>query len=319
MKSERPFLSWLAEDFERFIVVKRAGGAVYKTQHHLLIRFDRYVCEHIAQPPLTPEILTQWLASCTSSPRDRDNSVSVVWQALAHARRHGAQVQTLPPRPPKAPSYWRQRLPRVVSPSEVTRLMEAAHRLPPLGQWRGVCTGTLLGLLYVTGLRIGEAQALDVGDLDRKQGILTIVSGKFGKRRALPLRRSTVQALTRYLEHPLRPLGTEDSAPFFVSCRRQRLCGQAMRRGIREAGKLAQLVDPIPRPHDFRHSFAVRQLARAYAENLDFETLLPALSTYLGHTSVEATRSYLVANGSIFEHAARRFAEATQALDEAHP
>lgn len=319
MKSERPFLSWLADDFERFIAVKRAGGAVYKTQHRLLICFDRYVCEHAPEPPLTLKILTQWLANCTSSPKSRDNSVSVVWQALAHARRRGAQVQPLPPRPPKAPSHWRQRPPRIVAPSEVPRLMEAARRLPPLGQWRGVCTHTLLGLLYVTGLRVGEARALNVGDLDRKQGILTIVSGKFGKSRALPLRRSVVQALTRYLEHPLRPLGTEDSAPFFVSCRRQRLCIHAMRYGIQEAGKLAQLADPMPRPHDFRHSFAVRQMTRAYAENLDFEILVPTLSTYLGHTCVEATRSYLITNGSIFEHAARRFAEATHTLDEVHP
>lgn len=319
MKSPHPFLSWLATDFERFIAVKRSGGAAYTTQRQLLIRFDRYVCDHAPEPPLPGEVVTQWLASRELTPRSRDNFVSVVWQALAYASRRGASVQQLPPKPPSAPLYWRKSQPRIVSATEMVRLMEAAGRLLPVGQWRGVCIGTLLGLLYVTGIRIGEARALDVGDVNERQGILTIRNGKFGKSRALPLRGSTVQALMRYLEHPLRPLGTEDSLPLFVSSYRQRLSMTAIQNGIQAAGRLAGLAAPVPHAHDFRHSFAVRQLARAYAKNLDFEAFLPALSTYLGHSSVEATRSYLLDNGVLFEHAARRFAEATQPLDEVHP
>ena len=53
-----------------------------------------------------------------------------------------------------------------------------------------------------------------------------------------------------------------------------------------------------------------------YRENRDVNNLLPALSTYLGHISVENTRTYLIANGLLLEEANRRFSIKSAALDE---
>ena len=68
--------------------------------------------------------------------------------------------------------------------------------------------------------------------------------------------------------------------------------------------------------HQFRHTFAVSHVAAWYAEGRDVNALLPTLSTYLGHISVENTRLYLTANGALLEQAAARFAHKTSALDE---
>lgn len=315
MKNRQRFTSWLADHFERFVAVKRAGGADYSSQRRLLLTFDRYLCKQDLEPPLEGETLVRFLGSFEKTPRARDNVVSVVWQALGHARRHGARVEPLPERPPRAPLYWRRRQPRIVSAEEMAQLLVAAHRLPPVDGWRALTIGTLLGLLYVTGIRIGEARALNVGDLDRQDGILTIVRGKFGKSRALPLRRSAVRALVHYIDHPRRPLRRDAAAPIFVSSLSRRLSRPAVQSGVQAAGRAAQLAIPVPRPHDFRHTFAVRCLAACYAEGRDVDVALPALSTYLGHASLEGTRRYLVANGSLLEHAARRFAKTTSALD----
>lgn len=312
----RPFESWLAEPFERFVAIKRAGGATYSTQRNLLLAFDRYLGEHAPSPPLERETLTLYLASLKRTLRARDHVVSVVWQALAHARRHGAPVDPLPERPPRAPAYWRRRPPRIVSPEEMTRWLQAAYDLPPANGWRGLTTATLLGLLYVTGMRIGEALALDVGALDRAERILTVVRGKFRKSRSLPLRASTVRALTRYLEHPLRPLPAAAGMPLFVSILRRRLSQPAAQASVNAAALAAGISPPLPRPHDLRHTFAVSRLATCYAEEGDAQALLPILSTYLGHSSVEATRRYLIANGSILREAARRFSSGTSVLDE---
>ena len=46
---------------------------------------------------------------------------------------------------------------------------------------------TLIGLLVVTGMRVGEAIALDLRDFDAEQGLITVRQGKLGKSRALPL------------------------------------------------------------------------------------------------------------------------------------
>ena len=58
---------------------------------------------------------------------------------------------------------------------------------------------TLIGLLAVTGVRVGEAIAADRDDLDLEAGVLVVEHGKFGKSRALPLHASTVAALGEYL------------------------------------------------------------------------------------------------------------------------
>jgi integrase len=78
----------------------------------------------------------------------------------------------------------------------------------------------------------------------------------------------------------------------------------------------ARIAHPQPRPHDFRHTFAVRRVAAWYQKGRDVNALLPALSTYLGHVSVENTRLYLTANSALLEQAAQRFAHQTRALDK---
>ncbi len=140
--------------------------------------------------------------------------------------------------------------------------------------------------------------------------------GKFGKSRALPLRESTTEALVRYVEHPLRPVGKDASAPIFVSRLRRCLSYSTVRLDLRSTCLAAKTPKPWPRPHDFRHTFAVSRVEAWYAQGRDVNTLLPALSTYLGHTSVEKTRRYLTANGVLLEQAAARFAHQTRALDE---
>jgi integrase/recombinase XerD len=313
----RVFTSWLAPHFERFVALRRASGAGYVSQRNLLLAFDRYVSGHAPQPPLRRETLIQYLASLDRlSPRGRDNVVGVVWPALTHALRHSAGVEALPARPPKPASHWRQRPPCILSATEVASVMAAARRLPPVDILRPATTATLLGLLYTTGMRIGEALALNVGDLDHHDRILTVRRGKFGKSRALPLRESTVEALLRYLDHPLRQVSTDASAPFFVSHRRRRLSYPALWPAVRKACLAAGISKPVPRPHDFRHTFAVSRVAAWYAQGRDVNALLPTLSTYLGHVSVENTRLYLTANGVLLEQAAARFARKTSALDE---
>ncbi len=317
MSRPRPFNSWLAPHFDRFVALRRASGARYVSQRSLLLAFDRYLDANAPKPPLLRETVIQYLASLDRlSPRGRENIVSVLWPSLGHALRHGARVEPLPVRPLSPPPHSRQRQPRIVTTTETQSLLAAARELPPQSTLRPATTATLIGLLYTTGIRIGEALALDVGDLDPKDRILSIRKGKFGKSRSLPLLESTVEALVRYLEHRLRPLGTEASAPFFVSGRRRRLAGPTVRVAITNACQIAGTAKPWPRPHDFRHTLAVSRVAAWYCEGRDVNALLPVLSTYLGHVSVQNTRRYLIANGVLLEQAGARFEHQTRALDE---
>lgn len=320
MSSARVFTSWLAPYFERFVALKRASGASYVSGRKLLLAFDLHVHTQAPQPPLQQETLMQYLASLERlTLRGRDNVVAVVWPALAYASGHGARVEELPARPPTSSQDWRQRQPRILTCKEAQSLLAAARQLRPQSWLRPTTITTLLGLLYTTGLRIAEALGLDIDDLDTKHRILTVRKGKFGKSRCVPLLESTVDALVRYVNHPLRPLGTEPSAPFFVSDYKRRLAVTTARSGILSACRLAGIPEPWPRPHDFRHTFAISRVAAWYEQGRDVNGLLPALSTYLGHVSVENTRRYLIVNGVLLQHAAARFARQTSCLDGVLP
>ena len=317
MTRPRVFMSWLAPYFNSFVALKRASGLLYDSARNLLLAFDRYVNAHAPAAPLRRETLMQYVTSLDRlSPRGRDNAVGVVWSAVSHAQRHGAPINALPERPTRPWRFWSRRQPRIVSGTEVESLLATARQLPPKGSLRPATIATLVGLLYTTGIRIGEALALDVGDLNRRDRILTIRNGKFGKSRVLPLRQSVAEALACYVVHPLRPIGTGQTDTFFVSRLRRRLADSTARSAIATVCLQAGIAHPQPRPHDFRHTFAVSRIAAWYQEGRDVNTLLPALSTYLGHVSVENTRLYLTANGALLEQAAQRFAHKTRALDE---
>lgn len=172
MNTSRSFRSPFAPYLDRFVSLKRAVGLQYNSARNMLLAFDRYIDAHAPETPLRQETLIQYLISLQRlSPRARDNAVGVVWAALAYAHSHGALIESLPERPAPSPQFWRQRQPRIVSATEIGDILAATRDLPPKGSLRPATMATLLGLLYTTGIRIGEALALDVGDFDCRDRI----------------------------------------------------------------------------------------------------------------------------------------------------
>jgi integrase len=98
-------------------------------------------------------------------------------------------AELLPQRPHRASPY-------LYSDAEIAALIAATDSLrTPL---RRATFATLIGLMAVTGIRVGEAIALDNGDVDLAAGRLLVRHGKFGKTRELALHPTTVQALRDY-------------------------------------------------------------------------------------------------------------------------
>jgi len=143
---------------------------------------------------------------------------------------------------------------------------------------------TLFGLLAATGMRIGEAIALDRSDFDANAGTLTVHNTKFGKSRELPLHPSTTAALTRYLARRdrRRPAGSTEA--LLVSTVGTRLLMSDVQTCFRtlraRAGILPRSAACRPRLHDLRHSFAVCTLLDAYRTDGDPGLKIAALSTY---------------------------------------
>ena len=207
----------------------------------------------------------------------------------------------LPQRPLRASPY-------LYSDAEIAALIAATGSLrTPLRQ---ATFTTVIGLLAVTGIRVGEAIALNRGDVDLAAGRLTVRHGKFDKARELALHPSTVEALRRYQRLRRRLAPVTGTAALFVSQAGTRLlyCNvqTTFHRLIRLAGLAPRSGLCRPRIHDLRHSFAVRAMLDAYAAGQDGQTRLTLLSTWLGHVHPHSTYWYLSASPELMAAAGQR-------------
>lgn len=204
--------------------------------------------------------------------------------------------------------------PYLYSDDEIHRLLDAALKMPcryergELRPWVYYC---LLGLLSVTGLRLGEAQNLELQDVDLKTAVLTIRAAKFGKTRLVPLHATTCKVLADYLTRRQRHwAGRAASSYLFVSSGGNRLDSGDIHRTFyalsRQIGLRAPADRHGPRLHDLRHRFATKTLVHWYRSDQDPGRQLPILSTYLGHVHVADTQWYLSDSPELMREAMRR-------------
>jgi integrase len=234
---------------------------------------------------------------------------------LGLVRGFAVYLHTLDPRteiPPTdlLPRGRRRRRPYLYSEEDVRVLLDAAQKLN--GLLRAHTYSTLIGLLAVTGMRVGEAIALDRCDVDWPEAVLTIRDAKFGKSREIPLHPTTREALRKYARRRDRVFRGTSVPAFFVSLRNTRLIYQNVRatffRIIDHVG-FADRKPHRPRIHDLRHSFALWTLRDWYRAGVDVGCRLPQLATYLGHTDPSSTYWYLQAAPELMRLAARRLEE----------
>jgi integrase len=193
--------------------------------------------------------------------------------------------------------------PYIYAEAEIVALMAAARTLRPPSTAASI--ETLIGLMASTGLRLGEALGLDRQHVDLEDGALHVRAAKQSKQREVPLHPTTTAALRDYARVRDRYRPEPETAAFFTNSLGQRLSKHtvhpAFRELIREVGLEARGKRARPRPHDLRHSFAVRTLLGWYRSGAEVERELPLLSTYLGHVQPVSTYWYLEAAPELLE------------------
>lgn len=305
--STRRFRSVQANTLKAYLEMKIAMGYKYITQGVRLYQFDRHLFEQ-AYPYawLEREIVESFLhqfKDCNAYSQSCVRSTMRGYCRCLHLREPCSYVLERSLAKAKRPSRF-----YIYSHNEVTVLSQAAAALGPPGSIRGDSVKALLCLLYTCGLRISEALALNVEDMDREQRTLLVRNGKFGKDRYVPLSVSSIEALLRYRQKAA-PISKDQA--LFISSRGTRLSrktvGNIFRRLLRECGIASQA--PWPRLHDLRHTYAVNCLCKWYEQGLDVNAMLPVLSTVMGHVKVSCTQVYLHVPAQLREHAAERFAQ----------
>lgn len=198
--------------------------------------------------------------------------------------------------------------PHLFTSDEVSALMAAASRLrSPL---RAATLETVIGLLAVSGLRVGEVLRLDDDDFDADDSLLIVRRSKGGRSRMMPLHATTVEGLVSYVALRDGHFPEPRSESLFVSTVGRRIGSGNLREAFVEVVALAGLSPRSqgqgPSLGGFRHTFAVETLIAWHEDGAEVAPRMPLLSAYLGHASPSSTYWYFSASPRLLEVAARR-------------
>jgi len=300
-------MSVLEQDLVDYLQLRRSLGHELADAGRLLPSLVAYLDTH-SLSTVTIQAALEWAqqsvtGQATSMGSRRMTAVRGFARYLA-----GIYASTEVPPLGLMPHRQRWRRPFIYTPADIESLMSQA-RCSIASPLRAATYETLIGLLAVSGLRIGEAIKLDRDDVDWAKGVLLIRESKFNKTRLVPLHDSAITALAEHAElrDTLQPRPKEPS--FFVSLTAKRLCYAAVsptfRRLVDNSG-IGVGAPSAPRIHDLRHSLAVHTLLSWYRSDEDVQAKIPSLSTYLGHREPSSTYWYLSAVPELLALAAAR-------------
>jgi integrase/recombinase XerD len=172
-----------------------------------------------------------------------------------------------------------RKLPRVLSPGETERLIDAATGSTP----RHLRDRALVELLYGAGLRVSEAVGLEKGGIDLEARVVRVV-GKGGKERLVPLGRPAAEAVRRYLALGRPHLDRRYRPELFLNARGGPLTRAGAFLILRRLAERAGLEPERVHPHLLRHSFATH-LLEGGAD-------LRSVQEMLGHADLGTTERY---------------------------
>jgi integrase len=262
------FTSPLKDGLGRFLQFKRAAGCRYREEARARGGLDRFRDRYLADkdPVITLEVVRADVAEADGrSDKTRENRLGLIRELCRFLAVEDPRTAI----PPRNFLKIRRRcsVQRILTREEGRRFLMACASFPrargsPL---RGVVHGTALTLLYVAGLRLGEALRLTIGDVDLSGGLLHVRGTKFGKSRLVPIGSDMVERLHECSRSVEQRLGSRTStARFFVGPTGKPVSSRALRDSFRDVLARAAIAPAgagrRPRLHDLRGTFAVHRL-----------------------------------------------------------
>jgi integrase/recombinase XerD len=187
-----------------------------------------------------------------------------------------------------------KKIPDVLSVDEVSNILKG----PNLKRPQGVRDKAILELMYATGLRVSEAANLQIPDINLEVGFLKC-KGKSSKERIVPMGKSALHFLSRYLDQ-VRPalLKGKNSHYVFLAQGGRHLTRQSIWKMIKATVRKARIRKKVS-PHTLRHSFATHLL--------EYGADLRSVQEMLGHASITTTQIYTHINKLRLKDIHRRF------------
>ncbi len=169
-------------------------------------------------------------------------------------------------------------LPSFLGKEEAARLLNT----PDQSSLLGLRDQAILEDLYSCGIRLSEAQGIDLADV-KLSGREILVRGKGSKERWVLFGKPTLAALQRYLEESRPKLAARPTPALFLNRYGKRLSCRSIEKLVRRYAAQAGLRDGV-HPHTLRHTFA--------SHMLEGEADLRVIQELLGHSSPTTTQVY---------------------------
>ena len=292
--TEKDFLEPYATVFGKYVQFKRSlGESICQGVICRLCKLSKFLVErHGSEFSFSSSDVEGFLSRFKNN-STREGCESLLRQLDLFLRSNGyVEAYVLPP-------FIRRKegngfVPYIFSDEEVNLIFHAADNF----NWYRQCAekqffyGTLLRLLYSTGLRINEALSLSVADVDMENRILHIRNAKGNTSRLVPY----CESLQTWISLYAKKNRSDGDVFFFRSPRSDRYAvvtvQNAFARILAEAG-ICPCSGKRISLHSFRHTFACKALDGMVKAGKDPYCALPYLSAYLGHANVESTEHYL--------------------------
>lgn len=279
----------LMKSVENYLSCRRATGLDLKNCEFYLRSYAQFSLEKKTAFVKT-ETAHQWagMGKTRDARRERLNTIIRFARFMyAEDQRHEIPLKNI------FGTKRTRRIPYIFSSEEISQLIEECHKLEPEGSLRPHTYATIFSLLVSTGIRISEALSLQMDDMI--ENYLVIRKTKFKKSRIVPLHKTTVKGMNRYLIHRQKVGGCVNN--IFISVRGTPLSYDTFhdmfRKLICKIGIDKATGRDRPRIHDLRHRFAVQALKKSSDGRDHVGKHMLALSTYLGHCSISDTYWYL--------------------------
>lgn len=300
------FASVFAPYIREHIELRESLGIKMQVQSGVLRQFDRHCIEiGVINTVLDKELATNWFAlHQKDSASTRSHRISTLKVFSDYLKAIGVEVRWVP-----HPGYTGRQsryTPYIYTEDEVLRLFSVANRLlkPRGGSMFHIVFPAVLKVLYCGGLRVSEALALRVRDVDLEHGFIFVEQAKFESSRRLPISQSLLDVLRTYRLANQELIGVDGNGFFFPNSLgekySQRTVYDKFRTILWQSGIPHQGQGKGPRVHDLRHTFAVRSLQQNILAGVDVYVSLPVLMSYLGHSKISSTEYYLRLTAEVF-------------------
>jgi len=294
MNKNYVYSSSLAPYIEGLICQKRADGFLYEYEAYILKTFDDFCVNNgFCDTVITRDLVMEWAVQReTEGVNYRNQRVSFVRQLSLYMNSLGINSYI-----PRQTASTATTVPHILSADELKSLYQVVDSyLPDNEEWHRFSMEyqVIFRLYYCCGLRLAEVCNLKVKDVNLDDGILKIMQSKGNKDRLVYMADDVTDLCRKY--HKRMASVLPGSEWFFPG----RVPGQPIRKTSMDKKfkqfwnmtPFADTCDKAPTIHALRHTFVVNRMNEWMLEGISLNTMMPYLSRYLGHSSVEDTFYY---------------------------